>query len=334
MRGDIMRHLLTSGAAAALVILGLAGTGPPALPAEIRYDGGFIVTPRPAEDRAFAPRYDPYPPMRFYSPRPSYPSGAGGYRFYSDRPSTYGTFYGPAVPAPTPEAPAPPAEPDYGVPAADRPWNQVSFEDYEEPPAVSLNLPPGAAVKYNLEATALPQKVPAENGNVAVLIVHLPEDAALWIEGVLTSAKGRTRYLESPVLAPGKKYRYAVRAAWLEDGRLVSQTREVPVRGGVIYAVYLMASPVTLAKRREARVESNLAKLGPEDQKVARQQKVCVVTDARLGEQGVPVKVMVKSRRVFVCAPDCVQKVLADPDQNLAKALALRARNASKTPGK
>jgi hypothetical protein len=71
---------------------------------------------------------------------------------------------------------------------------------------------------------------------------------------------------------------------------------------------------------------------------VAQQQKICVVReDARLGEQGVPVKVMVKDRRVFVCAPDCVQKVLADPDQNLAKALALRAKNApphAPTPGK
>jgi uncharacterized protein (TIGR03000 family) len=211
----------------------------------------------------------------------------------------------------------------------------VSFEDYEEPPAVSLNLPPGAAVKYNLEATALPQRVPAEIGSVAVLIVHLPEGAALWVEGVLTNARGRTRYFESPPLVPGKKYRYAVRAAWIEDGRLVSQAREVPIRGGDIYGVYLTASPLTLARRKEARIEANLAKLSPDDQKVARLQKVCVVQEERrLGEQGVPVKVTVKNRRVFVCAPDCVQKVLADPDQSLAKALALRAKNAPKAPGK
>jgi uncharacterized protein (TIGR03000 family) len=118
----------------------------------------------------------------------------------------------------------------------------VSFEDRDEPPAAPGNVPVGAAEKYSLEASHLPQRGSAEEADVAILVAYLPEDAALWVEGVQTRSEGRTRYFESPPLPPGKTFRYAVKAVWREDGRWVSQTREVVVRAGEVHRVYLRAS--------------------------------------------------------------------------------------------
>ena len=60
-----------------------------------------------------------------------------------------------------------------------------------------------------------------------------------WVEGIRTRSTGRTRYFQSPPLLPGRKYNYRIRAAWIEDGHWVSQTRMVPVEAGTIQAIYL-----------------------------------------------------------------------------------------------
>lgn len=73
----------------------------------------------------------------------------------------------------------------------------------------------------------------------AILIAHLPEHAALWVEGTRTRSRGRTRYFQSPPLQPGRKYNYKLRVVWIEDGHWVGQTREVPVQAGIIEAIYI-----------------------------------------------------------------------------------------------
>ncbi len=327
-----MNRWLMGGAVAVLLALGAGGLNPPDARAQVRYEGGFVLPSRPPPAYV-APRYNPSPPMRFLSGRgtsgsPGFPTG---YRFYS-YPTTY---YAPAV-APSLPAPIPPpeSEPAYGVSPESHPWNQKGFEGYHEPGPEVRSPTLAAPEKYSLATAALPNKVPDRHGSIAVLIVRLPEDAALWVEGVPVRSQGATRYLESPQLTPGKNYRYGVRVVWREDGRWVAQTKEFAVRAGEIHGVYLVATPATVRKRKEARIEANLARLSPDDQRVARLQRVCVVADAPLGEHGVPVKVLVKNRRVFVCAEACVPKALATPEETLAKALALRARHAPKAPEK
>ena len=44
------------------------------------------------------------------------------------------------------------------------------------------------------------------------------------------------------------------------------------------------------------KVKANLAKLPPEDQKLAAQQKFCPITGLLLGSMGVPVKIMLKDQ--------------------------------------
>jgi len=79
---------------------------------------------------------------------------------------------------------------------------------------------------------------------------------------------------------------------------------------------------------KEATIRANLARLGPEDRKLAQEQRFCAVEeDNRLGEMGTPVKVMVKDQPVFVCCKGCVKQARNDPEQTLAKVKELKEKN-------
>jgi hypothetical protein len=66
-------------------------------------------------------------------------------------------------------------------------------------------------------------------------------------------------------------------------------------------------------------IEANLAKLSPEDRKLAESQKFCAIqTKNRLGSMGVPVKLTIKDQPVFLCCGGCVAKAKANPDKTLA----------------
>jgi hypothetical protein len=62
-----------------------------------------------------------------------------------------------------------------------------------------------------------------------------------------------------------------------------------------------------------------IAKLPPGEQKLARGQKLCPVTDEPLGSMGVPIKMMVKGQPVFLCCEGCRDAVNEDPDGILKK---------------
>jgi hypothetical protein len=81
----------------------------------------------------------------------------------------------------------------------------------------------------------------------------------------------------------------------------------------------------------EATIKANLDKLSPEDRKLAEEQKFCAVnSDDRLGEMGVPVKVMVKDQPVFLCCKSCKKEAEDNPDKTLAKVKELKEKNAAK----
>ena len=74
-------------------------------------------------------------------------------------------------------------------------------------------------------------------------------------------------------------------------------------------------------------IKANLAKLSPEDRKLAEAQKVCVESDEPLGGMGVPVKIMVKDQPVFLCCNSCKSGALKDPDKTLAKLEKIQSDN-------
>jgi len=62
-----------------------------------------------------------------------------------------------------------------------------------------------------------------------------------------------------------------------------------------------------------------IAGLSAADQKLARAQKTCVVSDEPLGSMGTPVKETVGDRTVFFCCESCRKPFLKNPEKYLAK---------------
>lgn len=65
--------------------------------------------------------------------------------------------------------------------------------------------------------------------------------------------------------------------------------------------------------------DETLGELSPEDAKLVAQQALCPVTDMELGSMGMPVKMMVEGRTVFLCCEGCRSRLLAEPAKFLAK---------------
>lgn len=69
----------------------------------------------------------------------------------------------------------------------------------------------------------------------------------------------------------------------------------------------------------DAKIQVNLAKLSPEDRKLAESQRFCpVLPTSRLGSMGAPIKLTVEGETVFVCCNGCRKKALAEPDETVA----------------
>lgn len=80
----------------------------------------------------------------------------------------------------------------------------------------------------------------------------------------------------------------------------------------------------------EAKVKANLAKLSPDDRKLAEEQKWCAVeNDSRLGAMGTPIKIMINDQPVFVCCKACIKSAKKDPEKTLEKVKELKAKAAA-----
>ncbi len=76
----------------------------------------------------------------------------------------------------------------------------------------------------------------------------------------------------------------------------------------------------------DAKIDLALAKLKPEDRKLAASQKFCpILTESRLGSMGVPIKVMVNDQPVFVCCNGCTKQAAKEADATLKKVADLRS---------
>lgn len=95
---------------------------------------------------------------------------------------------------------------------------------YQPPP------PSGSGLAYPPPA-AVPPARPAEARVSAEFFLPRP-DAVLFVEGVKMDGTGAARRFVSPPLAPGRRYTYSFEARWVEDGKEVRRTREVPVYAG------------------------------------------------------------------------------------------------------
>lgn len=317
----MLRWLRMKTPGALLLVLGLAGVDLPTAQAQMRYSGGL----RPQRSERGNPLR--IADLKKDAAPAAAPATITEASYYPDNDFVYEPTSSTQGPSRQRRLSSPDGR-SYGVSAATLPWNQTGFQGFDETAETTQQVSVSAPEKYALMATALSQRLTEGRPGAALLIIHLPEHAQLWIEGNRTLLGDKTSYFQSPPLTAGKQYSYTVRVAWPEDSRWVSQTLKVPIEAGLIQTLYLRSAPELLArKKREAEIDAALAKLNAEDRAAARQQCMCVVRpDVRLGEHGVPIKVELNKQTVFLCGEACRKKALADPELALAKAQALRTK--------
>jgi hypothetical protein len=66
-------------------------------------------------------------------------------------------------------------------------------------------------------------------------------------------------------------------------------------------------------------IQRNLAKLSQADRAAAEKQHHCPVSGEPLGSMGVPIKLEVKGREVWICCDACQDKLTSDPDKYLSQ---------------
>jgi Cu(I)/Ag(I) efflux system membrane fusion protein len=121
-----------------------------------------------------------------------------------------------------------------------------------------------------------------------------------------------------------------------------AETRLNPAAGSVYYggsgssgsqgAVAVRPSSPEDEDAQERKFRANLAKLNAEDRKLAEVQKSCPITSARLGSMGVPVKVLLSGKAIFLCCSGCEDKARADPQKALARIDEFKAKRAVPAP--
>src|SRR6478672_12817730 len=75
------------------------------------------------------------------------------------------------------------------------------------------------------------------------------------------------------------------------------------------------------------KIADALAKLSPEDRKLAEEQKYCPESGNLLGSMDTPIKVDLKNgKSVFVCCDGCVADAKKDPEGTLKKLADLKAK--------
>ncbi|MBN9519556.1 efflux RND transporter periplasmic adaptor subunit [bacterium] len=81
-----------------------------------------------------------------------------------------------------------------------------------------------------------------------------------------------------------------------------------------------------------AKITAALAKLSPEDRQFAQTQRFCPVLGGPLGAMGVPVKITLEGRPVFLCCRGCVAEANANPGRTLGRVEEFRRKGGAAPP--
>jgi uncharacterized protein (TIGR03000 family) len=108
-------------------------------------------------------------------------------------------------------------------------FTRYPYYDFINPAYVGYH-PSPAAMKAMARDVALPPFQTLDGA--AIIEIQVPCGADLCVDGVPTQQLGPDRLFTSPPLEKGCEYVYALRARWVENGRLVEQVRSVTVHAG------------------------------------------------------------------------------------------------------
>jgi uncharacterized protein (TIGR03000 family) len=132
------------------------------------------------------------------------------------------------------------------VPADAAPLDPADDEDGDAADVAS-----GPAVEED-DGPTPPQRQPvAKPGSwsPARVVVRVPADAQLELQGRPIEGTGRVRKFNTPALKRGLVYTFEVRAVWEEDGGVVEVQREIEVAAGERADIDFL-DPATAAERK------------------------------------------------------------------------------------
>jgi membrane fusion protein, copper/silver efflux system len=183
------------------------------------------------------------------------------------------------------------------------------------------------------------EKVPGE----PIPLTEPPRALAIPAEAVLTTGRRQLVYVErapgqyervEPRLGPRAGDYYPVLAGLAEGDLVVTRGNflldsqfQISGKPSLLYPDGISGGhgahdhgAASAAGSDEARrIAQNLARLDAADQTLARQQRLCPVTDLALGSMGVPMKLSIEGRDLFLCCGDCKPRVDANPGAILEK---------------
>ena len=91
---------------------------------------------------------------------------------------------------------------------------------------------PTVVVTPDVNTTQSSYFAPAAPDDRAHIDVRVPPDAQVFFDGSPTRQTGEERMFVSPPLDPGRTYNYNIEARWMDNGKMVDQTKTVTVGPG------------------------------------------------------------------------------------------------------
>ena len=99
---------------------------------------------------------------------------------------------------------------------------------------------------------AMPSPEAPASPDTALVIVKLPAEAELWIDGIKTTQEGSYRRFATPPLPTGRPLRYTLRVRWQVKDAELSRVEEVQVAPGGTFTVNFLTTDSWTGKRLES----------------------------------------------------------------------------------
>jgi len=118
----------------------------------------------------------------------------------------------------------------------------------------------------------------ADTGDKPVkLVVIVPEDAIVTIDGTKTTSTGTKRTFESPPVEVGKKYFYMIKAVWTgADGKEVVHEKRFPVKPGETNEIDLTKVETTKTAPPVPKAKLTVGKLKPVEIEAGAMKKITI----------------------------------------------------------
>jgi uncharacterized protein (TIGR03000 family) len=115
--------------------------------------------------------------------------------------------------------------------------------------AYSIDLP---VMAYS-PIEAPPSAEPPAPDDRTILVVRVPFEATVTVQGAVTKQIGENRTFVSPPLEPGRDYDYTIKAQWKEGDKSVEQSQTVTVRPGQRTAIMFLSTAGNVTRLPDGR---------------------------------------------------------------------------------